>query len=72
MPCHKGMSRCRATCGHRDLVQGYRHARAADEAAGESVSRGGWAARDDTGPKRITFKKWLQDSKIPEEYRDTA
>lgn len=70
MPCHKGMGRCRAVCGHRDLVQGYRHARAAEEVNRESVSSGGWAARDDTGPKRITFKRWLKDSKIPDEFVD--
>jgi hypothetical protein len=49
---------------------GYRHARAAEDQAAESVSGGGWAARDDTGPKRITFKRYLQDSKVPDEYVD--
>jgi hypothetical protein len=44
------------------MVQGYRHARAADEANAECVSNGGWAARDD-GDDKITFKKWLKSNK---------
>jgi hypothetical protein len=70
MPCHKGMSRCRALCGHRDMVHGYRSARHAALVESESVSRGGWAARDDDDRRRaVTFKDWLKANKTPEEYR---
>jgi hypothetical protein len=44
------------------MVSGYRSARDAEEAESESVSRGGWAARDD-GNDKLTFKKWLTSSK---------
>lgn len=70
MPCTKGMRRCRAACGHRELVSGYRSARAAHVVESESVSRGGWARRDDDDrPRAVTFKEWLKANKTPEEYR---
>ena len=51
---------------------GYRHARAAQEAACESVAGGGWALRDDEDrPRPVTFKEWLVGSKVPEEWLDT-
>lgn len=68
MPCAKGMRRCGARCGHRDMVNGYRSAKAAELVESESVSRGGYAARDD-GNKRLTFKEWLKAGKVPEEWK---
>ena len=40
MPCTKGMTGCKRTCGHRLLVQDYRAARVAQEEQRELDTRG--------------------------------
>ena len=55
------MTKCRATCLHRALVQEYRAYRAADEARVERESYGyATETREHVRPA-VTFKRWLQD-----------
>lgn len=69
MPCHKEMSRCYAQCLHRDMVMGYRCARVSSEQERERVTMGYPAeeAEYDEKVPRTTFKRWLQDSRRPDD-----
>jgi nicotinamide mononucleotide (NMN) deamidase PncC len=64
------MTKCRPLCAHRELVRDYHLARDAQLQAAESVTGGGWAARDDEEPATaVTFKEWLIGHATPEEYQ---
>lgn len=58
MPCKPRMAGCRASCLHRQLVDDYRAARAAAEAAQEAKDYGYTTERRLNGPI-ITFRDWL-------------
>jgi len=70
MPCAKGMRGCKALCAHRDMVMGYRCARAAYVAQVEAEGLGYATETQEyvEAHPPVTFRRWLEDLKVPEEW----
>lgn len=62
MPCSKGMVKCKSSCLHRDMVQGYRCARASAEAERERVCMGYQTEEREYDEKipRTIFRRWIE------------
>lgn len=59
MPCKPRMTGCRRDCGHRQVVQEYRAARAAEEAAQEAACLGYGTEEKLYGPL-LTFRRYIE------------
>lgn len=65
--CKPRMAGCAATCLHRQLVEGYRVARHADDLAAEYESHGYATELAEYRAQRpaLTFRQWLEGHRAP-------
>lgn len=59
LPCSPRMTKCKASCRHRRLVEDYKDARRAEESVRE-VETLGYDTEDSLYGPLITFKQWLE------------